>query len=89
MSFREIGLKAQRRLPELGDSFDGFMPRFESMRDLSILPVDLAIWRQGLALEWDHRDSADRIIVATAMQHQATLVSSDRAIRACFRETVW
>ena len=85
----EIGLKAGRGLIDLGDSFDGFMTRIESMSGLSILPVDLAIWRQVLALEWDHRDPADRIIVATAMHHHATLLSSDRVIRAFYEETVW
>ena len=89
VSFWEIGLKAERGMLELGDSFDGFMTRIESMSGLSILPVDLGIWRQALALEWDHRDPADRIIVATAMHHQATLLSSDRAIRAFFQEAVW
>ncbi|MFO0230268.1 type II toxin-antitoxin system VapC family toxin [Gemmatimonas sp.] len=89
VSFWEIGLKAERGMLELGDSFDGFLTRIESMSGLSILPVDLVIWRQVLALEWDHRDPADRIIVATAMHHQATLLSSDRAIRAFFREAVW
>jgi PIN domain nuclease of toxin-antitoxin system len=89
VSFWEIGLKAERGMLELGDSFDGFMTRIESMSGLSILPVDLVIWRQVLALDWDHRDPADRIIVATAMHHQATLLSSDRAIRAFFQATVW
>ena len=85
----EIGLKAGRALLDLGDSFDGFMTRIESMSGLTILPVDLAIWREVLALDWDHRDPADRIIVATAMHHHATLVSSDRVIRAFYPETVW
>ena len=85
----EIGLKAQRGLLELGDSFDGFMRRLESMDGVSIHPVDLAIWRQVLALDWDHRDPADRIIVATAMRHDATLLSSDQVIRAFFSEAVW
>jgi PIN domain nuclease of toxin-antitoxin system len=85
----EIGLKAQRGLLELGDSFEGFMRRLESMDGVSILPVDLAIWRQMLDLDWDHRDPADRIIVATAMHNDATLLSSDRVIRAFFSEAVW
>jgi PIN domain nuclease of toxin-antitoxin system len=81
--------KHRRGLLDLGDSFDGFMTRIESMSGLTILPVDLAIWREVLALDWDHRDPADRIIVATAMHHRATLVSSDRVIRAFYPETVW
>ena len=89
VSFWEIGLKAERGHIDLGDSFDGFMTRIESMSGLSILPVDLAIWRQVLALEWDHRDPADRIIVASALHHHATLLSSDRVIRSFFPEAVW
>ena len=65
------------------------MLRIESMSGLAILPVDVAVWRKVLALEWDHRDPADRIIVATAMQHHATLLSSDRRIRSFYPETVW
>lgn len=89
VSIWEIGLKAGRKLIDLGDSFDGFVSRLECMSGLSILPVDLAIWRQVLAIEWDHRDPADRIIVATAMHYQATLLSSDRVIRSFYPETVW
>lgn len=89
VTFWEIGLKAGRGQLDLRDSFDGFMARIESMQGLSILPVDLAIWRQVLALDWAHRDPADRIIVATAMRHRATLVTSDAAIRAFYREAVW
>ncbi|HYW30273.1 MAG TPA: type II toxin-antitoxin system VapC family toxin [Gemmatimonas sp.] len=85
----EIGLKAGRSLIDLGDSFDGFVTRIESMSGLSILPVDLSIWRGVLKLDWDHRDPADRIIVATAVHHRATLLSSDRVIRSFYPETVW
>lgn len=89
VSFWEIGMKSGRGLMDLGDSFDGFMRRIESMSGLSILPVDLAIWRQMLALDWAHRDPADRIIVATSMHYRATLLSSDRAIRSFHPDTVW
>lgn len=89
VSVWEIGLKEGRGLLDLGDTFDGFMTRLESMSGLSILPVDVAVWRKVLALEWDHRDPADRIVVATAMQHHATLLSSDRRIGSFYPETVW
>ena len=74
----EIGLKAERGMLELGDSFDGFMARIESMSGLSILPVDLVIWRQVLALQWDHREPADRSTVPTAISPQATVRVRDR-----------
>lgn len=89
VSIWEIGLKDARGLLDLGDSFDGFMTRLESMSGLSILPVDLAIWRKVLALQWDHRDPADRIVVATAMQHHAILLTSDRRIREFYQEAIW
>ena len=89
VSFWEIGLKVGRGLIDLGDSFDGFMTRIDSMSGLSILPVDLTIWRRVLVLESDQRDPADRIIMATATLHHATLLSSDRVIRLFYAGTVW
>jgi PIN domain nuclease of toxin-antitoxin system len=32
-------------------------------------------------LEWAHRDPADRLIVAAALEHRAALVTRDRTIR--------
>jgi PIN domain nuclease of toxin-antitoxin system len=52
-----------------------------------ILPADVLSAR---ALDWDHRDVADRLIVATAQRLGVPVVTSDRAIREWSGiETLW
>ena len=41
------------------------------------IPVDGEVGILAAQLEMEHRDPADRIIVATAMRHAATLVTAD------------
>jgi PIN domain nuclease of toxin-antitoxin system len=36
----------------------------------------------SIRLGWDHRDPADRLIVATAIVHDARIVTKDRQIRS-------
>jgi PIN domain nuclease of toxin-antitoxin system len=41
-------------------------------------------------LEWPHRDPADRLIVATAIVHDASLVTKDGEISAFIPDrTIW
>ncbi len=49
-----------------------------------ILPLDLTPQIAVVAadLQWDNRDPADRIIVATAIIHEAPVVTRDRRIHA-------
>jgi len=42
-----------------------------------ILPVSPAIALRAAYLDWDHRDSCDRHIVATAAEHRLPLISID------------
>ena len=46
----------------------------------SILPITPAIAARSAGLKWPHADPADRLIVATAIEHKLSLVSADRAI---------
>jgi PIN domain nuclease of toxin-antitoxin system len=45
---------------------------------LPIVPEDVL---EARALDWDHRDAHDRLIVATALRLGVPLVTNDRAIR--------
>jgi PIN domain nuclease of toxin-antitoxin system len=37
------------------------------------------VWR-SVTLDWAHKDPADRLIVATALEHKVTLVTHDKKI---------
>ena len=42
--------------------------------------MDTATWLRSLALAWDHRDPADRVIVATAILQDVPLLTADAEI---------
>ena len=45
-----------------------------------ILPLTARIAWRSVELAWSHRDPADRLICATALEHQLTLVTHDQDI---------
>lgn len=51
--------------------------------------MDTAIWLQNLLLPWEHRDPADRTIVATAMLQGLPLLPKNRIIAGYYPDTLW
>ncbi|MDJ0755932.1 MAG: type II toxin-antitoxin system VapC family toxin [Ardenticatenaceae bacterium] len=89
ISIWEIGIKMKRGKLALPVTIEAYANRLETVNRVDILSVDVATWRQNLALNWDHRDPADRTIVATAMINQVPLVTSDREIREFYPDIIW
>ena len=81
ISLWEIGVKAQRGKLELGIGIDEFAGRLEQTGVIEFLPVDAPTWLRSLALPWPHRDPADRVIVATALQKGLPVLTKDAAIQ--------
>ena len=46
-----------------------------------ILPLTPEIAWRSVQLDWEHKDPADRLICATALEHKLTLVTHDQEIR--------
>lgn len=60
--------------PDPADWLDDLAHRFE------VLPVTPQVAWRSVGLDWAHRDPADRLIVATALEHKRTLVTHDKEI---------
>ncbi len=45
-----------------------------------ILPLTPAIAWRAVQLDWEHKDPADRLICATALEHELTLITHDGEI---------
>jgi PIN domain nuclease of toxin-antitoxin system len=80
ISIWELGVKVQRGKLDLGISIDEFTRRVDRSGVVELVAVDTAIWLRSLGLEWDHRDPADRVIVATALVRGVPLLTVDDAI---------
>lgn len=90
ISVWELGIKIKRGKLDIGMPIETYADRLARLKDLEILPVTTAIWLKNLELNWDHRDPADRTIVATALIHDAALLTRDTVIRdAELVRTVW
>ena len=89
ISIWEIGIKVKKEQLSIPISIQEFSDKLEQIDRLDILPVDVQTWIKNLELDWDHRDPADRTIVATASLHACPLVTSDSAIRAFYSQAIW
>ncbi len=89
ISIWEIGLKAKRGKLELPLTVREYAKRLREAEKVQILPVTDTTWLINLELRWDHRDPADRTIVATASQLGCPLVTSDRLIQGFYAPWVW
>lgn len=90
ISIWELGVKVKRGKLELGIALEELVRRIERDSAVELVAVDTAIWLRSLALPWDHRDPADRVIVATALARSVPLLTKDDSIRAAgLVHTVW
>ncbi|MEA5549908.1 PIN domain-containing protein [Anabaena cylindrica UHCC 0172] len=56
---------------------------------IKIIPIDENLWLESVALEWSHKDPADRVIVALAKKYQADLITSDKIIMGFYNSVIW
>lgn len=74
----EISLKHARGAIILpGDPLDWFTAAVEA-HGLTVAPLEIDILIGANRLPWHHRDPADRFIIATALRHSLTVVTSDQ-----------
>lgn len=89
ISIWEIALKIKQEKLILPLAVTDYVDRLQRLERLEILPVDVQTWLDNLALHWEHRDPADRTIVALANRMNCPLVSSDGRMAAFYAQTVW
>ena len=89
ISIWEIGLKVKREKLFLPLAMSDYVEKLKTVEGVEIAPVDERTWLKNLELEWEHRDPADRTIVATAMLFSSPLVTSDRIIQRFYSATIW
>lgn len=91
MSIWEVCLLVQSGRLHLKVSIEDWLDALVSLPEIQIVPVDGAIAKTSVFLpEPFHKDPADRIIIATARQLGATLITSDKKIRSYKHvKTLW
>jgi PIN domain nuclease of toxin-antitoxin system len=77
----EIALLVRRNRVQLKLEFDQWLENGLAGSGVSCLPVDRGIAVLAANLPEHHRDPADRLIIATAVMHNAQLISLDQAFQ--------
>jgi len=89
ISVWEIACKVKRRKLVIPLTITDYVERLQRLEALEILAVDVQTWLDNLDLSWEHRDPADRTIVALATRFGCSLITSDRVIADYYQETIW
>ncbi len=89
ISVWEIGVKVNKGKLSIPLPVPELAGRLEHVDRLDLLAVDLRTWLRVLDLDWEHRDPADRTIVATAALLACPLLTPDARIQAFYRQSIW
>jgi PIN domain nuclease of toxin-antitoxin system len=89
ISLWEIGIKIKKGTIDLGISLEEFVSRLKRLESLAIIPVDEDIWLENIALDWSHKDPADRTIVATARLEDVPIITKDEIIKQFYSNVIW
>jgi PIN domain nuclease of toxin-antitoxin system len=89
ISIWEIALKLKRGELQIPLPLGDYVERLLRLESLEIQPVDVQTWLDNVDLNWEHRDPADRTIVAMAARLGCPLVSSDSTIMEFYPLAIW
>jgi len=85
----EIGLKVKQGKLTLPFSVLELLDRLKQVDRVTIAPVEVNTWLKNVELAWEHKDPADRTIVATASLLGCPLVTPDQRVRSFYPSTIW
>lgn len=91
ISVWEIAMLVTKGRLMLTMDVESWLDKVENFPGIQFIPIDTAIARKSVMLpDTLHPDPADRIIIATARQLGATLITSDKKIRSYKHvKTLW
>lgn len=82
MSVWELAFVAHRRRIELSLDVRAWIDLVLALPGFELAPLEPAIGIAAAELAWEHRDPADRVIVATAIVRDVALLTADEKIIA-------
>ncbi len=82
ISIWELSVKVARGKLDLGLPVDELVERVAGSAVVELLPTDCSTWLRSASLSWEHRDPADRVIVATALRLGVPILTKDAQIQS-------
>ena len=88
ISWCEIAWKHRLGKLPLPGGLDAWRRAVDELRLIEVA-IDRDLFLQAVALDWGHRDPADRVIVALAEREQLPIVTCDDTIRQRYDRCCW
>ncbi len=85
----EIAIKIKNKKLDLGVNINQYVASLKKSSVVNIVPIDEDIWLESVHIEWEHRDPADRVVVALASRNQASIITADTEIRNFYSDVIW
>ncbi|AHK80067.1 hypothetical protein M911_13915 [Ectothiorhodospira haloalkaliphila] len=85
ISLFEVAWLVEHKRINLGLPLDQWFEQALDASEINLLPITPAIAERAVTLPEHHSDPQDRIIIATALVHQAHLLSADSKFK-CYQE---
>ncbi|NJL10185.1 MAG: type II toxin-antitoxin system VapC family toxin [Calothrix sp. SM1_7_51] len=85
----EIAIKIKNRKLDLGVDIDEYLATLKKSDVIRIMAIDEDVWLESVKLEWEHRDPADRVVVAFARKNKAAILTSDKEITSFYSPVIW
>jgi PIN domain nuclease of toxin-antitoxin system len=85
----EIAIKIKNQKLDLGVDIDDYIAALKKSDVIQIIPIDENIWLESVKLQWEHRDPADRVVVAIAKKNQAPIITADQKIANFYSSVIW
>jgi PIN domain nuclease of toxin-antitoxin system len=89
ISLWEIAIKIKNKKLDLGISVTSYLETLQKSDVITIISIDENLWLESVALEWSHKDPADRVIVAVAEKYQGDLITADKIIMGFYDSVIW
>jgi PIN domain nuclease of toxin-antitoxin system len=82
VSLWELELKRRKGSLALPGPVRTWMSRLKQLDFLELTGTSFELWLATAELDWSHRDPADRLIAATALQRGVPVLTKDRCFHA-------
>jgi len=89
ISFAEIGCKIKAGKLDIGMPSEQLLSHYRMMPKVEIIDITPELWHKSISLDWSHKDPADRLIVAYAMEFGLDIVTSDKLIKKFYKKVIW
>lgn len=89
ISFAEIACKIKIGKLYIGMSSEELLSHYKALPRIDIIDISADLWHKAISLDWKHKDPADRIIVAYAVENMCSIVTSDKLITAFYKKVIW